>query len=205
MTKTTVLSAAVVVGLAAAALLAFAAGPAAYAGIQPALTLDPLTAENNVGTDHTVTATVSGMPQGTLVTFQVTSGPNTGATITCSPNTDCTTDAGNTVSGTYTGDGGVGQDTIDACAEIPTVGASAVQQLGCDTATKDWVQPTPTPTPTATPSPTPTPTQAAPAAQLPATGTQPPAGSDVPWFLAGIVALGALALGGGVLLRRRSR
>jgi hypothetical protein len=203
MTKKTVLSAVVVIGLAAVALLAFAAGPAAYAGILPALTLGPPTAENDVGTDHTVTATVSGMPQGSLVTFVIT-GPNTGALIACSPNADCTTDAGNTVSGTYTGDGGVGQDTIDACVEIPTAGASAVQQLGCDTATKDWVEP-PTPTPTPTPSPTPTPTQAAPAAQLPETGAQPPAGSDFPWLAVTIVALGAFAVAGGLVLRRRAR
>ena len=201
MTKKTVLSAAVVIGLAAVALLAFAAGRSAYAGVLT-ITLDPQTAENEVGTDHTVTATVDGIAPGALVTFEVTSGPNTGASFTCSPNADCTTDAGLEVSGTYTGDGGAGQDTIEACVDVPT----AVQGLPCDTATKDWVEPpTPTPTPTATPSPTPTPTQAAPAAELPATGTQPPAGSDVPWFLGGIVALGALALGGGVLLRRRPR
>jgi hypothetical protein len=64
--------------------------------------------------------------------------------------------------------------------------------------------PTPTPTLTATQTPSPTPTQAAPAAQLPGTGTQPPADADFPWLLVAIVALGALALGGGVLLRRRA-
>ena len=68
--------------------------------------------------------------------------------------------------------------------------------------------PTATPTPTRTPTPSltpsPTPTQAAPAAQLPGTGTQPPADADFPWLPVVIVALGALALGGGVLLRRRA-
>ena len=104
------------------------------------------------------------------------------------------------MSGTYTGDGCSGQDTIEACIQL-----IGVQQLPCATATKDWVQPTPTPTPTpsATPTPTPTPPQA-PAAELPATGAQPPAGSGFPGLLAGIVGLGALAVGaGGVLLRRR--
>jgi hypothetical protein len=185
-------------GLAAVALLAFAAGPAAYAGIPPTLTLDPPTATNDVGTDHTVTATVSGFAPGTLVDFQVTGGPNQGDTFTCSPNADCTTDAGNVVSGTYTGDGGVGQDSIEACVQIATL-----QAPPCATATKDWVEP-PTPTPTPTPSPTATPTQAAPAAELPETGAQPPAGADFPW-LAVTVALGAFAAAGGLVLRRRAR
>ena len=201
MTNKTVLSAVVVAGLAAVALLTFAAGRSALAG-QLAITLDPPTAENLVGTDHTVAATISGAPPGaTGVTFTVTSGPNTGATFTCSVNADCTTDGSNQVSGTYTGDGGVGQDTIEACIQL-----IGVQAPPCASATKDWVQPTPTPTPTPSPTPSPTPTQAAPAAELPATGTQPPAGSGFPWLLAGIAGLGALAAGaGGLVLRRRAR
>jgi len=202
MTKKTVFSAAVVIGLAAVALLTFAAGRDAYAGVVLGITLDPATDVNLVGTDHTVTATVSGVGPGQQVIFQVTSGPNQGATLTCSANADCTTDSNNEVSGTYTGDGGVGQDTIEACVEVPTAGASAAQQLPCDTATKDWVQPTPTPTPTPSPTATATPTQAAPAAELPQTGSQPPAGSDFPWFVVAVVALGALAGAGGMLLRR---
>ncbi|HLA19269.1 MAG TPA: hypothetical protein VJ253_08095 [Dehalococcoidia bacterium] len=200
MTKKTILSAVAVAALAAAALLAFAAGRSAYAGVQ-GITLDPPAATNDVGTDHMVTATVSGVAPGQQVVFAVTSGPNQGAHLTCSANVDCTTDGSNQVSGTYTGDGGTGQDTIEACIQL-----IGVQAPPCATATKDWVQPTPTPTPTpsATPTPTPTPTQA-PAAELPATGAQPPAGSGFPWLLAGIVALGALAVGaGGVLLRRRA-
>ena len=200
MTKKTALSVVAVAGLAVVAPLAFAAGRSAYAGVLE-IALDPATATNDVGTDHTVTATVSGIAPGALVTFEVISGPNTGASFTCSVNADCTTDGSLQVSGTYTGDGGVGQDTIEACtAPVPTI----VQELTCTTATKDWAQPTPTPTPSPSPTPTPTPTQAA-AAELPATGTQPPAGSGFPWLLAGIVALGALALGaGGVILRRRA-
>jgi hypothetical protein len=203
MTKKTILSAVAVAGLAAVALLAFAAGRSAYAGVL-GITLDPPTATNDVGTDHTVTATVSGVGPGWQVDFTVTSGPNTGATLTCSPNADCTTDANNEVSGTYTGSGVVGQDIIQACVtQIPNI---VGQPQDCDTATKDWVQPTPTPTPTPTPAPSPTPTQAAPAAQLPDTGTQPPDGSDFPWLLAAIVALGAFAAAtGGMLLRRRAR
>ena len=209
MTKKTVLSAAVVIGLAAAALLAFATGRSAYAGF-PVITLDPPTATNNVGTDHTVTATVSGAGPGWQVAFAVTSGPNTGASFTCSANANCTTDANLEVSGTYTGDGGVGQDTIEACLQIINgLSANVVGQPSCDTATKDWVQPTPTPTPTSTPTqtPSPTPTQAAPAGQLPDTGTQPTADdADFPWLPVAIVALGAFAAAtGGMLLRRRAR
>jgi hypothetical protein len=201
MTKKTVLSAVAVAGLAAAALLAFVAGRSAYAG-QLGISLDPPTATNEVGTDHTVTATVGGIGPGALVTFAVTGGPNTDATFTCSANADCTTDANSEVSGTYTGSGGEGQDSIEACVtQLP--GIVELQAPPCDTATKDWVQPTPTPTPT--PSPTPIPTQAAPAAQLPETGTQPPAGSDFPWFLAAAFALGALTVAAaGVVMRRRA-
>ena len=68
------------------------------------------------------------------------------------------------------------------------------------------VTPTPTPTSTLTQTSSPTPTQAAPAAQLPGTGTQPPADADFPWLPVAIVALGAFAAAtGGMLLRRRAR
>jgi len=203
MTKKTVLSAVAVAGLAAAALLAFVAGRSAYAGVL-GISLDPPTATNEVGTDHTVTATVGGVGPGWQVTFAVISGPNTDAPFTCSVNTDCTTDGSLEVSGTYTGDGGEGQDTIEACI-APLLNIVPQQQPPCATATKDWVQPTPTPTPTPSPTPSPTPTQAAPAAQLPQTGAPPPAGSDFPWSLVAIVALSALAAGAaGVVMRRRA-
>ena len=120
--------------------------PAGAAPNQPAaITLDPATATNTVGEDHTVTATVrdQGDPQaGVDVTFTITDGPNAGDTATD------TTVASGEAAFTYTGDGGVGTDTIEAC----------------------FVQaaPTPTPTPTATPTPTPTP-------QPPAIIGQPPA------------------------------
>lgn len=72
--------------------------------------LEPETATLNSGQPHTVTATttVSGDPfAGALVTFEVTSGPNTGRVSQpgsgeCSPNDDCTTDANGQVSWTYT-------------------------------------------------------------------------------------------------------
>ena len=172
----------------------------AHAGLQTLLiVLDPETDTNDVGTDHTLTATVTfdGDPQPDLtVDFEVLSGgPNEG-------------EIGQDITGvngeatfTYTGDGGVGQDTIQACVtQIPNI---VGQPQDCATATKDWVQPTPTPTPT--PSPTATPTQTAPAAQLPETGTQPPAGSGFPWSSVAIVALSALAVGAaGVVMRRRA-
>jgi len=175
----------------------------ASAGAGQVIVLDPATATNDVGTGHTVTATVSGFGSGQQVTFEVISGPNTGASGTCSPDANCLTDSNEEVSFTYTGAGGAGQDMIEACVEL--LGAIEVQQLPCDTATKDWVQPTPTPTPTPSPTATATPTQAAPAAELPQTGSQPPAGSDFPWFVVAIVTLGALAGAGGMLLRRRAR
>jgi len=162
------------------------------------ISLDPAEDTNDVGTDHTVTATVTfgGGPQSDLtVDFQILpDGPNEGET------GQETTDSNGEATFTYTGDGGVGQDEIEACVtQLP--GIVELQQLPCDTATKDWVQPTPTPTPT--PAPTATPTQAAPAAQLPETGTQPPAGSDFPWSFAAIVALSALAAGAAAVVMRR--
>jgi hypothetical protein len=181
----------------------------AWAGNGPIyeISLDPAEDTNNVGTDHTVTATVtiSGDPlSDALVSFSITDGPNADAGGDCSDNVGCTTDSNGEVSFTYTSNGDAGQDAIEACiTQLGPVGVLGAQQLPCDTATKDWVQPTPTPTPT--PSPTPTPTQVAPAAQLPETGTQPPAGSDFPWFLAAAFALGALTVAAGaVVLRRRA-
>ena len=60
------------------------------------ISLDPLSAQNEVGTGHTVTATLfdpDNNPQvGILVTFIVESGPNAGATGSCAGNADCTTD-----------------------------------------------------------------------------------------------------------------
>jgi hypothetical protein len=76
--------------------------------------LAPESAENPVGSDHTVTATVTtddpapGTPVvGTTVTFEVVAGPHTGAT-----GTDVT-DSSDQASFTYTGTA-AGEDTIEA-------------------------------------------------------------------------------------------
>ncbi len=83
------------------------------------IALSPLAATNQAGTSHTVTATLTdllGTPQpGILVTFTILSGPNAGASGTCSPNANCTSDATGRVSFTYQGAGGVGTDRIEAC------------------------------------------------------------------------------------------
>jgi hypothetical protein len=73
------------------------------------INLSPTTETSDVGTDHTVTATVdtSGIPEpGVFVTFEVTSGPNVGVMSEpnngeCSSNDDCTTDVNGRVSWTY--------------------------------------------------------------------------------------------------------
>ena len=163
--------------------------------------LTPPTATNFVGTTHTVTATAQdGEPPvpavGVTVTFAVASGPNAGASGTCSPNADCTTDANGQVSFTYTGDGGTGTDIIQA--SFTTQG----EILQTTLAQKTW-EPTPTatPVPTATPAPTvaaatatpaPSPTVAA-AVQLPITGGTPSdsGASALPWLaaIAGAIAL----------------
>jgi hypothetical protein len=83
------------------------------------VTLDPPTADNYVGENHTVTAMLHdllGVPQaGIQVAFAVLSGPNVGATGTCSANADCTTDANGQVSFTYTGSSNTGTDVVNAC------------------------------------------------------------------------------------------
>ena len=209
MTKKTILRAVALAGLAILAAWGGVFANSVRAGNGPIyeISLDPAEDTNDVGTDHTVTATVtiSGDPlSDALVSFSITDGPNADADGDCSDDVGCTSDSNGEVSFTYTSDGNAGQDAIEACiTQLGPVGVVGAQQLPCDTATKDWVQPTPTPTPT--PVPSPTPTEVAPAAQLPETGTQPPAGSGFPWSLAAIVALSALAVGAaGVVLRGRA-
>ena len=103
------------------------------------IALTPLTATNDTGTKHTVTATLTDLlnnPQvGVAVAFAVVSGPNAGASGTCSVNANCTTDANGQVSFTYTGAGGVGIDQIQACFEPPEDGGEICSQL----VTKEWV------------------------------------------------------------------
>jgi uncharacterized repeat protein (TIGR01451 family) len=104
------------------------------------IVLTPPTAQNEAGTSHTVTATVtsSGNPlPGKLVSFSVIAGPNTGQvsdpnTGECSANSDCTTDANGQVSWTYTSNGSPGTDTIRACFD--DAGTTK-----CATAEKIWV------------------------------------------------------------------
>jgi PKD repeat protein len=107
------------------------------------ITLTPPTATNYTGTDHTVTATVKdnllSPVVGVQVTFDVTAGPNTGKT-----GTD-TTDGAGEATFTYTGDGGVGTDTIRACF----IDQDGQQQ--CDEATKVW-EPPPNQSPVADPN-----------------------------------------------------
>jgi hypothetical protein len=69
---------------------------------------------NLAGEEHTVTATITGEGnlQSISVTFTVISGPNTGDTGTASTN------ASGQASFTYTGDGGVGEDQIQACFNV---------------------------------------------------------------------------------------
>jgi hypothetical protein len=102
------------------------------------IVMGPEYAENNVGEDHTVTATLSnllGEPQsGIVVDFSIVSGPNAGATGVCSANVDCSTDINGEVSFTYTGSGGMGTDEIEACFTNPS------GDIFCSTlAYKEWV------------------------------------------------------------------
>jgi hypothetical protein len=91
----------------------------------------PLTATNPVGTTHTVDATVTangvGQPN-VVVTFTVTSGPNTGIT------GSSTTDSNGQASFSYTGSGGAGTDEIKACF-IDQTGT----QICSKTVTKEWI------------------------------------------------------------------
>jgi len=98
--------------------------------------LSPQQAVNPVGTSHTVTATVTqdGKPvAGLLVTFTVTSGPNTPQTFTA------TTDANGNVSFTYPGTS-AGTDVI-----VATVADSSGAVLAQGEVVKKWQGETPPP------------------------------------------------------------
>jgi hypothetical protein len=102
------------------------------APILPACTLDPAVDTNPPGTDHTVTATVTdsgNVVPGVTVDFNVTAGPNTG------DNGSDVTDGAGEADFTYTGDGGLGTDTITASGAIGGI------PFTC-TATKTWEDPT---------------------------------------------------------------
>jgi hypothetical protein len=113
------------------------------------LVLAPKTATSQVGTDHTVTATLSknGAPEtGSPIAFTVTDGPNRGVTGTVN------SDAEGKASFTYRGAGGPGTDTIEARGTLNTTpppstvlskkSVRAAQAAGStvvtDTATKVW-------------------------------------------------------------------
>lgn len=158
----------------------------------PSITLDPASATNNLGTDHTVTATVELRDEPAPdvdVSFDITDGPNAGETATG------TTDDAGQASFTFTGDGGAGTDTIEACF------LDELEEEQCTTATKEWVE--------AAPSPTPTPTAVAEEVQepvaLPETGGEPGGGSGLAWLvvLAGVIALVSGGLGLGLAYARR--
>ena len=112
------------------------------------ISVAPLTDTNPVGTNHTVTATVtdsSGAPLANqLVTFEVT-GVNAGAVGTCSPAT-CTSDASGNVSFTYNGAAGPGDDTIKASF------TDAAGSLQSATAQKEWTEVSPPVADTLTPA-----------------------------------------------------
>jgi hypothetical protein len=117
------------------------------------LSLSPMSANNEVGTSHTVTATATTTDPddhpapgpGVTVEFDVTAGPNMGQashplnTGTCSP-ADCTTDASGQVSWTYTSNGTPGTDTIRACfpERSPVVQRTGDDPRTCVTASKTW-------------------------------------------------------------------
>lgn len=113
-----------------------ALGQACAAAISGGISLSPTQAVNDVGTPHTVTATLvdsSNNPiAGSVVTFTIVSGPNAGAGGTCSVNVNCSSDATGKVSWTYTGAGGPGDDTIQGCF----VDATGTNR--CARATKTW-------------------------------------------------------------------
>ena len=109
----------------------------------PEIALDPPTAVNAAGGDHTVTATVtaSGNPvPGVLVSFSVTAGPNAGQVSDpgeCAADPTCHTAANGQVSWTYVSNGLVGTDTVVACF----TDENDVEH--CAEVTKEWVDRTP--------------------------------------------------------------
>jgi hypothetical protein len=113
------------------------------------ITLSPPTAENEFGTDHTVTANLTdllGVPQqGILVSFAITAGPNAGQSSVssgvCSVNADCTTDAAGNVSWTYTD-----AASVEACDTIVArFTAADGNVIESTTVSKCWAAPPNTP------------------------------------------------------------
>ncbi len=107
--------------------------------IQSNIELDPELDFNPPGSSHTVLATVKndlGAPvPGVVVTFTIVSGPNAGASGVCSANSNCETDASGQVSFTYTSNGTVGVDIIEACF---VDNSTSTPQTKCTRARKFW-------------------------------------------------------------------
>ena len=106
----------------------------------PDISMSPTTASNPVGTSDAVTATISqgGSPaSGATVTFTIPSGPNAGASGTCTysdgtADAGCVTGADGLVNFTYSDTGGIGTDSIDASVTLSGSTEHA-------SATKTWV------------------------------------------------------------------
>ena len=109
----------------------------AFSTVEPGLasvksTLSPRTAENPVGTSHTITVTIksNGYKLGnTEVKFEVTDGPNKGV------KGNVTTDNNGKASFTYTSNGMPGTDTINVTGIDP----DTKRHFTCGTVTKTWV------------------------------------------------------------------
>jgi hypothetical protein len=105
------------------------------------ITLAPPTAINDLSSgqnSHTVTATLKdagGTPQPNVqVGFTVLSGPNSGASGTCSVDPTCFSDSSGNVSFSYNSNGSTGTDTIRACFTNP-----AGQQICAQEVKKEWI------------------------------------------------------------------
>jgi len=103
-------------------------------GTVTGINLKPKTASNEVGTDHTVTATLTdllGNPvEGIDVTFEVIGGPNKDDAGMDS------TDVNGEATFTYTGDGGLGIDRIVAC--FTDQHGTPICSIGV---VKEWIRP----------------------------------------------------------------
>ncbi len=185
------------------------------------ITLLPKESINSVGTDHTVTATVTkdGDPAPDIgVLIFVFEGPNEVEELGEDEAfvSDFTNDKGQ-IALTYTSNGELGKDTIVALACIPPIIEDECADIISDEATKEWVNPTPTPTPTptpgaATPTPTPTvlaatatPTPTPTVAALPASGGTPFDGGSgaLPWLVAIAGATALIGSGAWIAYQRR--
>ena len=120
------------------------------------ISLSPLLAQNELNTQHTLTATIQDLKGnpivGKTVNFSVKDGPNKG------DNGTDTTDGNGEATFTYTGDGGVGTDAIRACF-TNAAGQEVCTDYGDDTfdndAFKEWGDPCPAikPNPATLPNP----------------------------------------------------